>query len=244
MTYNAAQDQERIGKIVIFRERFLRLLNWGKPLRDQLILELPTLNGLRTTEVCTIQAEHVDLDHGDLEVLDSKKHRFYTIPIDYTVAKHMEEFMIKNNITTGLLFRPGWKAGRRTERPMTDIAIDYIWKKWCQVCSVPYMPPRYGRAYFAADWHIVQGKSLIGLMNVLRHESLLATWKYLSKIYCYEDLKAELHQGRKTPFVSECKRSDSCPVACEGCHCKFFEVSVESSQSGFAVASANLEKRI
>jgi len=200
----------------------LKLLNWPKPLRDQLILELPTLNALRTDEVATLKAEYIDLANGDLEVLDSKKHSFFTVPLDYTVAKHLELYLSQTGIKEGLIITPGTKAGRRTKGSLSNQAIEYIWKKWCLACGIPYMPPRYGRAYFAADWHIIQGKSIIGLMNVLRHDSFLATWKYLTKIYCYEDVKAEFQHGVKSPFASECARSDSCPLASEDCRCRMY----------------------
>lgn len=215
------------GKIFVYRGRFVRLLNWPKPLRDQLILELPTLNAFRTTEVATVQHNHINLDCGDIQVLDSKKHVFFTMPLDPTITMHIERYLAETHITEGLLFRPGWKAGRRTEGPMTDIAIDYIWKKWCLACGIPYMSPRYGRAYFAVNWHVIQGKSLIGLMDILRHSSLLATQKYLSKIRCYEDVKAEFYQGMKTPFAVQCDRFEKCPIATPDCHCRMYTPKIE-----------------
>jgi len=127
MPYNPQGSHEREGRIVVYRARFLRLLNWPKPLRDQLILELPTLNGLRTHEVATAEVRHVDLEHGDLEVLDSKKYQFYTIPLDYGVGRHFQQYFTQTGITEGLVFRAGWKAGRRSEGPLSDSAIDYIW---------------------------------------------------------------------------------------------------------------------
>jgi len=210
------------GKIIVYRGRFIKLLNAPKPLRDQLIVELPTLNAFRTTEVATVQKEHIDLEHGDIEVFDSKKHKFFTVPLHPTVAIHLDEFIVQQGIKSGLLFRPGSKAGRRSEGPLTDVAIDYIWKKCCALARVPYMSPRYGRAYFAINWHIVQGKSLIGLMDILRHISLLATQRYLSKIRCYEDLKTEFYRGVRSPFSPLCARFEACPLATDGCYCHFY----------------------
>lgn len=223
--YAVHAKNQTAGKIVVYRSYFARLLAVPKPLRDQLIIELPTLNGFRTKEAATVQRDHVDLEKGDIQVLDSKKHQLFTVPLDYTVARHIQQFLAITHVTAGLLFTPS----RRTKRKhhMTDQAIEWIWRKWCKLSGIPYMAPRYGRAYFAVDWHVVQRKSLIGLMDVLRHTSLLATQKYLSKIRCYEDVKQEFNQGTKSPFISKCARSNSCPLATDGCHCRMFTPRLE-----------------
>jgi len=221
MTFHESEE----AKIIIYREYFMRLLAYPKPLRDHLIIELPTLNALRTAEVATVKIEHIDLERGDLQVYDSKKKRLITVPLDYTVAKHIAIYVGKTGIKEGFLLKRG--RGRRRVGRMTNEAIQYIWNRWCDACGIPRMSPRYGRAYFAVEWHIVRRKSLIGLMDVLRHSSLLATQKYLSKIRCYEDVKSEFYEGMRPRFLSKCERSDLCPLATDGCHCKMFVAKAE-----------------
>lgn len=226
------------GKIIIYRERFMHLLASPKSLRNQLIIELPTLNAFRTTEVATVQAEHIDLDRGDIQVLDSKKGIFFTEPLDYTVARHLEQLLAETGITSGLVFKPGPQAGkRRKDKPLSPQAIEYIWNRRCKDCGIPPMPPRYGRAYRAVTWikgydpltgHKIRPKSFDGLMDLLRHTNPATTLMYLRKICDYESFKMEFYEGMDSPFVSECARSDSCPAVKEGCYCRFFTPRLEA----------------
>lgn len=213
------------GKIIVYRAYFLKLLNFPKPLRDQLIIELPTLNGFRTREVATVQREHVDLEKGDIQVLDSKKHVFSTLPMGYMVWQHFEDFFIETHITSGLAFTPTPRAGRRHEGHMTDQAIEYIWRKYCKLADVPYMPPRLGRAYLAVT--LLERMNLIDVMDMLRHTEPKVTLRYISKIRDYAFFKAKFHRATESPFVSECARSDSCPLATEGCRCRMFTPRLE-----------------
>lgn len=215
------RDEEE-GRIIVYRAYFTKVLDFPKPVRDQLMLELPALNGLRTGEVVTLRFEDVDFENGDLRVLDSKKHRSYLIPLDPQVAEHLDKFFREAGIREGLIFRRP-RSGAQSKRPwLSTLAVGETWRKWCRTCGIPYMSPRYGRAYFAVNWHIVEGKSLIGLMDVLRHNDLVATQKYLAKIRSYEDVKAEFYRGKKWPgFQSKCAR-EACPLRVPGCYCRMF----------------------
>lgn len=223
---------ESVSGTVIYRRHFERLLAYPKPLRDQLIVELPTLNGLRAGEVLMVRREDVDFERGDLYVLDSKKHELCPIPLDLTVADHLDKLTSQEGIDSGFVFRRIHNAGRKGRGPcpptLSWVTIEGVWKKYCRLCGIPVMPPRYGRAYFALNWHVLQRKSLMGLMRILRHDNLGSTEHYLSKLYFYEDIRNEFYQGQQTPFVSACSRSAACPVASEGCHCRMFQPATET----------------
>lgn len=88
---------------LVYRERFERLLASPKNLRDQLVIELPTLQGFRTGEVSSFRAEWVDFDKGILLVLDSNKHQLFPLPLHPTVAKHIMEYMQETGIKEGIL---------------------------------------------------------------------------------------------------------------------------------------------
>jgi len=216
------QPSQGEGKIIVYRAYFMRLLAQPKPLRDQLTIELPTLMGFRTGEVCTAKKEHVDFEKGDMQVLDSKKRRLYVVPLHPQVAKHLDKH-IKRLGNEGFLFFRSRASGPKGKEPhLSESQIQRIWRKWCEVADIPVMPPRYGRAYFAVDWHIVKRKSLYGLMAILRHESMDATQKYLAKIVSYEDVKQEFNEGIDSPFRTKCAQANACPLSTNDCRCRMF----------------------
>ena len=226
-------SDESESRIVIYRSYFERLLVVPKPVRDQLMIELPTLQGFRTGEVSSFRVEYIDFERGDLKVLDSKKHKLFMIPLDLMVAQHLEQYTSEKGLTEGFLLRSNRKRkqGNKSKGAgLTLSAIQHVWDKWCLAAGIPIMSPRMGRAYFAANWHFVERKSLYGLMTILRHYDILATQKYLAKIVDYLSVKGEFYQGRKSPFVSECSRSDKCPVAAEGCRCRMYSPNLEVHQ--------------
>jgi hypothetical protein len=226
-------SSESEGKIIVYRGYFLRLLSIAKPLRDQLIIELPTLQGFRTGEIGTVEMKHIDFEHGDIQVLDSKKYRLSTLPLDATIADHLDKYIHVRGIVSGPLFKPEKRTRPRKPNSKTKgvgLSLSYIqrvWRKWCDICGIPYMSPRYGRAYFAANWVFVEHKNIYHLMAMLRHNDILATQKYLAKIVDYDDLKTEFYRGKKSPFLSPCTRFDACPSAADGCYCRWFQPKIE-----------------
>jgi integrase len=230
--------EKQEGRIVIYRDWFEKLLSIPKPLRDQLVIELPTLEAFRSGEVSSLRVENVDFERGDLRVLDSKKRQLFPIPLNPVVAKHLDEYIQQEGIREGYVIRALPKAphvGHKKDSKtlgagLSESAIQKIWERCCLTANVPVMPPRTGRAYFATDWHFVKHKSMFHLMAILRHTNIRVTEDYLEKLVTFEDLKAEFYQGMDSPFGSDCVRAESCPVACADCHCRFYQARVEGQK--------------
>ena len=219
------QTRER-GKIVIYQEYFRRLLAYPKGLRNQIILELPTLQAFRTGEVGTLQSEWVDVENGDLQVLDSKKGVKFTVPLDSTFAKHYLQYVEETGITHGVLIR----GRKHTGKGLSVTHVERIWFNECAAAGIPPMSPRMGRAYFAAKWHFIEKKSLYGLMTVLRHSNLRVTEQYIEKLVDYEAVKTEFRQGQFSPLsLSPCQRSMNCPLAAPECRCRMFQPKLEAT---------------
>ena len=237
MSLEASVDSEVLkdGRLIIHRAYFAKLLAFPKPLRDQLVLELPILEAFRAGEVSSLRVEDVDFENGDLRILDSKKHKHFLIPLDPVLAVHADEYMRLTGRTQGILIQPlpgaphtGRKPGSKTLGAGLSVkTIEYIWANNCERAGVPVMSPRVGRAYFAAKWHFIERKSLYGLMMILRHTDLQVTVRYISRLCDYLTVKNEFYQGEDSPFSSGCARAESCPVSCEDCHCKFYQARVE-----------------
>jgi integrase len=222
------RDNSSVGKIVVYRGYFVRLLSVPKPLRDQLLIELPSLQALRTGEVSSLKAEYIDFERGDMQILDSKKNQLLTRPLGSVAASHLAEYMAKQNISEGYLFPPRRKrklGNKSVGASLTDWAILNRWAVWCNVVGIPVMNPRMGRAYFAVVEHYVLGKPLGYVQFMLRHDHLQSTEHYVHcRIVCYEDMKALFLQGKYSPFsLSQCANSDGCLGAMPDCHCRMFQ---------------------
>jgi len=237
---------EKDGKIVVIRSHFAKLLSLNMSLRDRLLIELPTLEAFRTGEVSSLKAEYIDFERGDLRVLDSKKHKLFTVPLDPVLAVDLEKYMVERNITEGYLFKPRRKrkvGNKSVGASLTDWAIICTWAKWCAAAGIPRMNPRMGRAYFAVIEHYVLGKPLAYVQFMLRHDDLQSTEHYVcSRIVSYEDQKTLFLQSKRSPFASECTRSALCPNAIEGCHCRFFTPRVETIEPVLQATQTSLRR--
>jgi len=180
------------GSFVLYRRQMLELLHWPKPAFDQLALELPCLMGFRAKEVTTWRAEYIDYVHGDTLVLDAKKHRLYSVPLNTQVARHAEEAL--NGRCEGYVLQSRSNRQRDPEKPLTPIAVWYIWNKWTRIAPVKNttaISPVVGRRFFAAEWYYGQGLSLETLRRILRHTSLETTARYVAGLVFHEDVKRD-----------------------------------------------------
>jgi len=177
---------------VVYRRQMLELLRISKPAFDQLAIELPCLMGFRSEEVATWRAEYIDYAHGDTLVLDAKKHRLYSVPLNTQVAKHAMELL--GNREEGYVLQSRSNRQQDPEKPLTTIAIWYIWNKYVNaVCkdSTIEISPVVGRRFFAAEWHYSQGLSLVTLSRILRHSDPVVTMRYVQSLVFHEDVKRD-----------------------------------------------------
>jgi integrase len=136
----------------VYRERFERLMALPKSLRDQLIIELPTLQAFRAGEVSSFRAEWVDFDKDILLVLDSNKQQLVPIPLHPIVAKHITQYIRETQMPKGILLqsrrKSGHKVGSKTRgEGLSESHIQRIWQGHCKRIGIPPMSPRWGRAF-------------------------------------------------------------------------------------------------
>jgi len=221
------------GRLVIHRGHFAKFLARPKDPRDQLIVEGPTLQALRTGEVSSLRVKWFDFDNGDLTVLDSKKKCLMMVPLDPVFAEHAAEFIRVQHLKDDdfliqQLRHHSRKVGSKTKgEGLSNTHIEKIWWNNCDALGIPRMNPRLGRAYFACKWHFVDHKSMFGLMAILRHEDIQSTNHYLARICDYLTVKAEFYDGLLSPIVSRCTRFSQCPMSKEKCFCRSFTASTE-----------------
>jgi len=177
---------------VLYRRQILELLHCPKPAFDQLAIELPCLMGFRAKEVTTWRAEYIDWVNGDTQILDAKKQRLFTIPLNSQVAKHAVQLL--RGREEGYVLRSRSNRQQDPEKPLTPIAVWYIWKRWVRTrglhCSAE-ISPVVGRRFFAAEWYYSQGLSLVTLSRILRHSDPVVTMRYVQSLVFHEDVKRD-----------------------------------------------------
>ena len=168
----------------------MKLLAYPKPVHDQLMIELPCLNGFRNREVTTWRAEDIDFQHGDTLVLDAKKHKTFKIPLNSMIAAHAEKLLDGR--------REGYvivsTSNRNPGKPLGPMAVWHVWRKWAVKAGLfnwRAFSPIVGRRFFAANWYHRHKLSLMTLCMVMRHANPGMTLEYVNKLIFYEDLKKE-----------------------------------------------------
>jgi site-specific recombinase XerC len=230
------------GMIVVYQARFIRLLRYQpKNLRDQIILELGALQGWRTGEISTLRAEDVGIEDFTIEVLDSKKHRYSTHPLNYILWRHLKQYLQETGFKCkDYLIRPLPTAPRKNRKPgsktrgvgLSDVQINWIFGKYSKLCGLPKpLTPREARAYFAANWLLALKKSIFHLKVAMRHDHVETTIRYVARIVNFEDYAREFHQGEDSPFsLTECANANGCIGAIPGCRCRMFQPKIEVTQ--------------
>lgn len=175
---------------IVYRSQMLHLLSVPKPPFDQLAIELPCLMGFRASEVATWKAGYIDYPNMNTEVLDSKKKKLFTIPLNLYVAEHAE--IVLEGRLEGNVLRS--RSTRNLGQQLTPTTIWYIWDKWTKEAGLPNakdISPTTGRRFFAAEWYYHQKLSLVTLQMILRHSHFETTVRYVQGLVFYEDLKRD-----------------------------------------------------
>lgn len=131
---NGAVYGRQANSIVIYQAHFARLLAFPKPIRDQVIIELPCEIGLRTGEICMLLIENIDLEKGDMVVRDSKNYRLYPLALTFTLAKHIEQLVAYR--VEGWLIRQEPRSGKVSDNLMKPQSIRVYWLRWARRAGI------------------------------------------------------------------------------------------------------------
>lgn len=236
MTLGVKRQYDSGQTIVIKRGDVERVENYARDhrdLRDYLLIRLPKRIGLRTHEIATLSIEDINFEDRSFQVLDSKKHRFYPLPLDPLTLQLIKDLI--GDRSEGVVFQHKTYKRKNQGKPLTNVTIWKLIKTIGEEAGVKGFHPRILRHYFAADWYYVQEKSIEGLRRILRHKKPGITLHYVGQLVFFEDIEAEYHEIRVGPFIEQpsrdlnpvplksqnylkwCSRCDNEPV------CKFVE---------------------
>ena len=188
--------------IVIKRQDVQKVHDWARDnrsLRDYLFIRLPMKIGLRTREIATLTVEDINFEDRSFQVLDSKKHRFYPLPLDPLTLQLIKDLVGAQS--EGLVFQHKTYKHKREGKPLTNVTIWKMIKSIGEAAGVEGFHPRILRHHFAVDWHIVQKKSIEVLRQILRHKNLAVTHRYLSRLVVFEDMQQEYAELRNGPIL-------------------------------------------
>jgi len=176
-------------------------------LRDYLMIRLPKKIGLRTREIATLEKEDIDFETRSFRVLDSKKHRFYPLPLDVLTLQLIKDL---TSGFEGLVFRH--KTYKRNKgKPLTNVSIWKTVRVIGERAGVKGFHPRILRHYFAAtmiypepDEHgnRPQPASVETLRRILRHANLTVTHRYLARLVFFEDIQRD-YDRTQNPYVAQ-----------------------------------------
>jgi len=233
--------------IVIRRSDVVKVHDYARThckLRDYLLVRLPMKIGLRISEITTLNIEDINFGDRSFQVLDSKKKRFFPLPLDMITLQLIKDLIGEREEGTVFTRQDRWRIAKQ-HKPLSRVAAWYLFHSIGLAAGVEGFSPRICRHYFAAKWHEdmkKQGskKTLEGLRRILRHTSLTTTTFYLQRLVFFEDIQ-EQYQEIQEPYIarqeaspfyrkwcSKCRIAPVCKMIDQACAsewatgCKFF----------------------
>lgn len=231
--------------VVLRQDDIESLVEHPKILRDQIVIDFSRLQALRTGEIATERWKDVNLELGFISVLDSKKRVPILLPLHWRLAELLMEY--KEEIVPAeddWIVKPLPSVNVKKSawgKPISNEAIANVVKWYAREAGIfdwiRYNPTLL-RAYFAADW-VRRKRNLKMLQLMMRHNNLITTMHYVSKIVFWGELEAEFDRVQRNPSerrmkklsVSEmlerpmAKQCLSCPAVSV---CKYVDEAVQS----------------
>lgn len=144
-------------------------------IRDRLLFTLLHDLGLRSTEVTTIRVSDIDLEARTIQILDSKKKQYFTLPLSDRLVKLIAAYI--PTCTSHWLFPSNWSKNH-----IGIELVQYLTKKYAAEFGLPsYFHPRMFRRRLARQW-IRKDGNILDLQRVLRHKRLSTTSIYADGI--------------------------------------------------------------
>jgi len=147
--------------------------------RDRAILSVLLGAGLRRSEVCNLQFEHLQQREGRWVIADlvGKHDRIRTVPVPGWCKAAMDMWAAAALITSGRIFRPVNKSGKVSGAGMTPQSVYQIVKSCGRQLDL-CLAPHDCRRSFAKLAH--KGRAALEQIQIsLGHQSIVTTERYL-----------------------------------------------------------------
>ncbi len=141
------------------------------------LLALMLNTGLRKGECRRLQRRHINLDSGELRVLDGKGGKSRVVPLNMTASKAVADLDLTERLNPEdhLWFsRPGGGSVIERERPVGEATFATWWRKALERVGVDYRNPHMTRHTFATRYLRATGRTKT-LQQILGHASAATT---------------------------------------------------------------------
>jgi integrase len=163
-------------------------------LRNFVIIRVARKNGLRNSEIRTLEIERIDFEQRSFQVLDSKKHMFLPLPSDVLTLQFIKD-LIDPRVKGYVFIHEGSWTHVKADQPLSRVEIWQIVHDIAEEAGVKSFNPRNLRQACAYEWYKKMRdnpnskKTMKDLQQFLRHAHSKTTDIYVDKFYSFPDLQ-------------------------------------------------------
>jgi integrase/recombinase XerD len=157
--------------IVVFTQAECKIL-CSLPEPDGTLMAVLLGAGLRKAEARNLTVKRVDLEHGELQVVEGAKGRTAGIvPIEQKLVQRLAEYFLLEGLNDDDYLwycHPGGHPKRRHDRAIVDASMHMWWVRCIKAAGIPYKNMHVTRHTFATEWRR-RGLAMDDVGMLLRH---------------------------------------------------------------------------
>jgi integrase len=180
-------------------------------LRNFVIIRVARKDGLRNSEIRTLEIERIDFQQRSFQVLDSKKHIYLPLPTDVLTLQFIKD-LIDPRVKGYVFIHEGSWTQVKANQPLSRVELWQIVHDIALEVGIHGFNPRIFRQALAYEWYKEMRdnpnskKTMKDLQQFLRHVNPKTTDIYMNKFYSFPDLQRAFDDDegiQNSPLVPE-----------------------------------------